>query len=493
MKTLGHILNPLRLIQAKLPLETAISGISRDAQMVNQGEVFFAIRGAKVDSHLFIQDALERGAQAVIVDSPEAYEKHPRTVLVDNTRSQLAEAASAWFDFPTDKLKLIGVTGTNGKTTCSYLMREIWNNSQLLSGMIGTVETCIGKTCVPSQLTTPGPLELQKIFHDMNSAKVTHAVMEVSSIALDQNRVGGCQFQAGIFTNFTQDHLDYHGSFENYFQSKLKLFTDFGLPLGVVNLDDDWAKRVLVEGKAKQWLTFSLKDSSADFFAGSIEYSVKGTRAKIKTPKGNYPYESILIGSHNLYNALAVLATFYGLGGDFEQGLQVLSTAHGAPGRLERVMSGDKYPGIFVDYAHSDDALRNVLEALLRLKKPNGRMITVFGCGGDRDKTKRPKMASVVSSLSDLTVITSDNPRTEKPESILEEIEKGLLQNCKYHKEVQRKSAIEWALREAKADDLVLIAGKGHETYQIIGTTQFPFDDRKVVRDYYQNVQSGNN
>jgi len=460
VKTLGQILNPLRLAQTKPSLETVISGISRDAQTVKAGEVFFAIRGAKVDSHLFIGEALERGAQAIIVDSPEAFEKHPRTVLVDNTRSQLAEAASAWFDFPTDKLTLVGVTGTNGKTTCSYLMREIWDKSQLLTGMIGTVETCIGKTSVPSQLTTPGPLELQKVFYDMNQAKVTHAVMEVSSIALDQNRVGGCHFSAGIFTNFTQDHLDYHGSFENYFQSKLKLFTDFGLPLGVVNLDDEWAKRVLVEGKAKQWLTFSLKDPSADFFAESVECSVKGTRAKVKTPRGKYPYQSILIGTHNLYNALAVLATFYGLGGDLEQGLNILSTAQGAPGRLERVMSGENYPGIFVDYAHSDDALRNVLEALLKLKRPGGRMITVFGCGGDRDKTKRPKMASVVSALSDLTVVTSDNPRTEKPESILEDIEKGLLPNRPYHKEVQRKVAIEWALREAKSDDLASHRGE---------------------------------
>ena len=476
----------------KVPLETPVSGISRDAQSVGPGEVFFAIRGAKVDSHQFIEEALRRGAKAVVVESPEAYDKHPLTVLVDNTRSQLAEAASAWFDFPTDKLTLVGVTGTNGKTTCSYLMREVWDKSRLMSGMIGTVETCIGSARIPSQLTTPGPLELQKIFYDMNLAKVTHAIMEVSSIALDQNRVGGCHFQAGIFTNFSQDHLDYHGSFENYFQSKLKLFTDFGLPLGVVNLDDDWAKRVLIEGKAKRWLTFSLKDSSADFFAGSIECSVKGTRAQLKTPTGSYPYESILIGSHNLYNALAVLATFYGLGGDLEQGLIALRTAQGAPGRLERVMSGEKYPSIFVDYAHSDDALRNVLEALLKLKKPNGRMITVFGCGGDRDKTKRPKMASVVSSLSNLTVVTSDNPRTENPDSILADIEKGLLPNCRHHKEVQRKAAIEWALREAKSDDLVLIAGKGHETYQIIGTTQFPFDDRQVVRDYYENVQSGN-
>jgi len=492
VKTLGQILNPLRLTLSKVSLEVAISGLSRDARTVREGEVFFAIKGATVDSHSHIEEALKNGAKAVVVENPEAYEKFDRAVLVDNTRSQLAESASAWYGYPTDQFVLVGVTGTNGKTTCSYLLREVWENAGFLSGMVGTVETCIGKNCTPSQLTTPGPLELQKLFSEMHLSKVSHAVMEVSSIALDQSRVGGCQFQAAIFTNFSQDHLDYHGTFESYFQSKLKLFTDFGLPLGVVNLDDAWAKRVLIEGKAKQWLTFSLKDPSADFYAGSIDCSVSGTRATVKTPKGNYSYQSILIGDHNLYNALAVLATFYGLGGSIEQAIKILSFAKGAPGRLERVMSGKTYPGIFVDYAHSDDALKNVLEALLKLKKNTGRIITVFGCGGDRDKTKRPKMAAVVSSLSDLTVVTSDNPRTENPEAILEDIKKGLASDCHYHLEVQRKAAIEWALSQAGPEDLVLIAGKGHETYQIIGTNQFPFDDRKVVRDYYQNVQPSN-
>ncbi|MFM8268981.1 MAG: UDP-N-acetylmuramoyl-L-alanyl-D-glutamate--2,6-diaminopimelate ligase [Pseudomonadota bacterium] len=492
MKTLGRILNPLRFTRTKVPLETPITGIARDAQKVRPGEVFFAIRGAKIDSHLFIEEAMRNGAAAIVVESHEAYEKFDQTILVDSTRSQLAESASAWFNQPTHHLKLVGVTGTNGKTTCSYLLREIWEELGIKSGMIGTVETCIGKNCRPSQLTTPGPLELQGMFFEMNQELVTHAIMEVSSIALDQNRVGGCEFQAAIFTNFSQDHLDYHGTFENYFQSKLKLFTDFGLPLGVVNLDDEWAKRILIEGKAKRWLTFSLKDPSADFFADLVECSVGGTQAKLKTPQGFFSFSSTLIGSHNLYNALGVLAAFYGLGGNLEQGIKILNSARGAPGRLERVMEGDHYPSIFVDYAHSDDALRNVLETLLKLKKKRGKIITVFGCGGDRDKTKRPKMASVVSSLSDLTIVTSDNPRTEKPETILEDIEKGLLPNCRYHKEVQRKPAIEWALSQAKPEDLVLIAGKGHEMYQIIGTTQFPFDDRIVVRDYYRNVQSDN-
>ena len=236
-------------------------------------------------------------------------------------------------------------------------------------------------------------------------------------------------------------------------------------------------------------LTFSLRDSSADFYASHFDFSVAGTKAKIKTPKGIQNFDTTLIGAHNLSNALAVLAISYGLGMEAGPVLQTLRTARGAPGRLERPVFGNEYPAVFVDYAHTDDALKNVIEALLKLKKTKSRLITVFGCGGDRDKTKRPKMGQVASSLSDLCVVTSDNPRTEDPIAILKDIQGGLVTGARCHLEANRKNAIEWALAEAKPEDIVLIAGKGHETYQIIGTTQFPFDDRKVVRDYYGYVE----
>lgn len=489
MKSLSYILNPLRIKGNKLPESLSIKGVSQKADSVQSGQAFFAIRGTQVDGHTFIQKALDRGAAVVVVDNEEAFKKYPQTVWVDCTRSQLAEAASAWFDHPTEKFSLVGVTGTNGKTTSSYLLREIWENIGLKTGMVGTVETLIGKEKFTSTLTTPGALELQGIFSKMVDAQVTHAVMEVSSIALDQKRVGGCHFKVGLFTNFTQDHLDYHGTFENYFEAKLKLFRDFGLPLAVLNLDDEWVRRVLVQGKAKQTLSFSLSDPSADFYAENIHFSVSGTTAKIKTPSGHFDYRSSLIGAHNLANGLGALATIYGLGQDFPHAVRALEKAQGAPGRLERVMQGEKYPSIFVDYAHTDDALRRVLEALRKLKndKGSGKIITVFGCGGDRDKTKRPKMAEAASSLSDITVVTSDNPRTENPEKIIEDICKGLNPGKSIHCETLRKKAIEWALSQANPQDVVLVAGKGHETYQIIGTTQFPFDDRQVVRDYYKS------
>jgi UDP-N-acetylmuramoyl-L-alanyl-D-glutamate--2,6-diaminopimelate ligase len=352
--------------------------------------------------------------------------------------------------------------------------------------MIGTVETCIGEECAPSQLTTPGPLELQKTFHQMVEKKLDRAVMEVSSIALDQKRTAGTRFQAAIFTNFSQDHLDYHKSIENYFQSKLKLFTDYGLPLAVVNLDDEWSKRILIEGKAKRFLTYSLKDPSSDFFAGRVSRSLKGISTEIKTPVGSFPFSTQMFGEYNLYNLLAVLSVFYGLEGKCESALAILEKAVAAPGRMERVMEGDLYPNIFVDYAHSEDALRNVLESLKLFKSKHGKLITVFGCGGDRDKSKRPRMGKVVSQLSDLIVLTSDNPRTENPEHILDEIQTGINGEVQIYRETLRKSAIEWALSQATPNDIVLIAGKGHETYQVIGSEQFPFDDRQVVRDYYK-------
>lgn len=490
MKTLGQILNPLRILGNHPSLDIPVSGISVKAQRVEPQQVFFAIKGAQFDSHSLVRQAIEQGAAAIVVEDPNIRDQYPdRTVVVDCTRSQLAEAASAWFDAPSEQLNLVGITGTNGKTTCSFLLRKVWEESRLVTGLIGTVETTIGKRRLNSVLTTPGPLELQAILKEMVDDKVSHAVMEVSSIALHQKRVLGCRFTAGIFTNLTQDHLDYHGTLENYFNCKLQLFTDFGLPLAVINIDDEWCRRVLVQGRAKRVLTFSLRDATADFYAEPLNISVDGTEARIKTPLGVVHYQTALMGAHNLSNLLAVLATHYGLGGNLQEALNALQSASGAPGRLERVMFGSSYPKVFVDYAHTEDALENAIQALLKLKSKKSRLITVFGCGGDRDKTKRPHMARVASSLSDLTVVTSDNPRTEDPDSILSDIRTGILSSAHCHFEVNRKSAIEWALREANSEDLVLIAGKGHETYQIIGTTQFPFDDREVVREYYLNAQ----
>lgn len=489
MKRLGELLNPLRIKASKVSLDSPISGLNIKAQEIQKNELFVAIQGSSFDSHTLVPEALERNAAAAVVQSQDAFESNPRTILVDCTRGQLAEAASAWFGHPTDQFSLIGITGTNGKTTSAYLMRQLWTQLGKINGMVGTVETCIGQECFSSQLTTPGPLELQSTFARMVQQRVDSAAMEVSSIALDQKRTGGCHFAAGLFTNFTQDHLDYHHTLENYFQSKLKLFTDYGLPLAVVNWDDPWAKRVLVEGRAKRTLTFSLVDRTCDFFAAKIVCSVRGTESEIKTPQGDFKFYSPLIGQHNLQNILGVLAVFYGLGEKCETVLQGLSKATGAPGRLERVMTGKGYPSIFVDYAHTEDALKNVLQSL-RLFKPNSsRIISVFGCGGDRDRLKRPKMGGVVSSLSDITVVTSDNPRTEEPQKIIDDIKEGLLPQAKVYFEVNRKKAIQWALKEAHPDDLVLIAGKGHETYQIVGTTQFPFDDRQVVRDYYSHAE----
>jgi UDP-N-acetylmuramoyl-L-alanyl-D-glutamate--2,6-diaminopimelate ligase len=356
-----------------------------------------------------------------------------------------------------------------------------------ITGLIGTVSNKIGQEVVVSNLTTPGPIELQALFHRMVQRKVEFCSMEVSSIALDQSRTQGSKFQVGVFTNFTQDHLDYHLDMDKYFQAKLKLFTDYSLPCVVVNLDDDKANKILAASPNSKKLSFSLKRKEASFYVLQASFKKTGTIAKIQTPQGPFEIVSPLIGPYNLMNILGTLGTIHALNQDLALAVKSLETATGAPGRLERAVVGDCYPNIFVDYAHSEDALENVLQALDKLRGDSGgKIITVFGCGGDRDKSKRPKMARAASSYSDITIVTSDNPRTEDAESILNDIEPGIdREKTIYHREVNRREGIYLALKLAQPADIVLIAGKGHENYQIIGTQKQDFDDRQVVKDYY--------
>lgn len=464
-----------------------VSRITNDSNAVEPGDLFFAIKGTKVDGHKFIKKALEKGAVAAIVENPKAFKSEPKSVLVKSARKALGEASAILRQNPSENFRLVGVTGTNGKTTTTYLLKEVWEKLGETVGLIGTVENQIGPLHEPSALTTPGPLELQTLFSRMRENAVTRAAMEVSSIALDQYRTAGTRFEVAIFTNLTRDHLDYHGTFKKYLAAKLKLFRDYNIPFAVVNLDDDYSKDIIQAANGSRVITFAVEDSKADFHVVSAHYGKSSTIAEIETPKGKMKLRTALIGKHNLANCLGVVAACYALGHPISKVIAALKTAKGAPGRLERVMSGNRFPHIFVDYAHSDDALKNVLGSLHDLRlSTSGRIITVFGCGGDRDKTKRPKMAEVVSSISDVTIATSDNPRTENPELILDEIEKGIVvEKTRYHREVNRREAIFWALKHANPEDVVLVAGKGHENYQIIGEEKFPFDDREVIRDYY--------
>jgi len=490
LKTLETLIYPPEILAQKgIAKGFPLSGITDDSRRLDRDVLFFAVRGTKSDGHAFVGEALSRGAVPV-VDRLDVFEELPVGVLVKSTHRALALGTSRWLGNPTLSLNVVGVTGTNGKTTTTFLLGQIWKAMGLVCGVVGTVECQIGDRRYPATHTTPSAAQLQGWFKEMADEKVSHAALEVTSIALDQERVTGTRFQVGLFTNLTQDHLDYHKDFENYYLAKLKLFREFELPYGIFNVDSDWGIRLKKESSANTKFSFSLLDPLADFFPRSAHFDRKGIHAICATPVGDIEVKSPLIGKHNLANALGTIAVIHALGQDVRRAAVILAESPGAPGRLERVAQGEGRANIFVDYAHTSDALKNVLNSLRELRgEAPGRIITVFGCGGDRDRGKRPLMAKVASELSEVTIATSDNPRTEDPDLIIDQIEDGIDRtHTSYHREVNRRSAICYALSIAGPEDLVLIAGKGHETYQIIGTEQFPFDDRQVIRDYYRIV-----
>lgn len=487
MKRLREILTGVKEWGAVSP-ETAVTSLTTDSRDAGPGALFFAVRGHRADGHAFAESALQRGAAAVVVDRPDMARHLSRSILVGNSRLALALAAARWHESPSTRLSLVGVTGTNGKTTSTHLLHHVWRRLGLVPGLVGTVAYHIAEERRESRLTTPGPLELQALLAEMVSRGVTHAAMEVSSIALDQDRVAGTRFSVALFTNLTLDHLDYHGTLEAYFEAKRRLFRDLDPRAAVVNLDDAAGERLFRETSAPEKLGFSVSGKTADFTIEEASFTADGLFARGRSPSGVFRIEAPLLGRHNLANCLGVVASCHALGIPARDAALALSDSKGAPGRLERVELGEGRPRVFVDYAHSPDALESVLGILTEIRngQGRGRLITVFGCGGDRDRAKRPHMARAVSSWSDVTVATSDNPRTEDPEAILDELEAGIRrERTRYVRRASRREAINEALALASEDDIVLIAGKGHETYQIIGDRKLPFDDRAVVREYF--------
>ncbi len=484
LKVLHTLLRPDAVLATKAPAATPVRGIAQSLEGVKPGFLFFAIKGSKADGHVYAAEALTRGASAVVVEDRSVYDASDKTILVDSTRERLGEAVSRWFEEPSRSFELVGVTGTNGKTTSTFLLDEVWRAAGKKTGLIGTVEYRVGKLQYPAPLTTPDAPTLQELFAQMRDQEITHVAMEVSSIALHQSRVAGSYFEAALFTNLTPDHLDYHGSMENYQLAKQRLFRDYAPAISVFNWDDGATRALRAAAKSRVVFTFSTHSRDADFSADSIVLSPQGIRAIVHTPFGTKNFDTGLMGLHNLSNCLGVLGVEMAMGAKLDETLERLRLAVGAPGRLERVAAGGGRPAIFVDYAHTEDALRNVL-ASLRKVQTQGKILTVFGCGGDRDRGKRPKMAAVAAELSDFTIATSDNPRTEDPEKILDEVQTGFSAGAAWLREVDRRKAIGIVLERARPDDIVLIAGKGHETYQILGSTKVPFDDREVIRDYY--------
>jgi UDP-N-acetylmuramoyl-L-alanyl-D-glutamate--2,6-diaminopimelate ligase len=442
-----------------------------------------ALRGVHTDGHHFLGDALDRGATVLVVEEfPAALQERVQqtgctVVQVPNSRQAFGLLASAYYGHPGRHLRLIGITGTNGKTTTSYIIESILQAAGKAVGVIGTVSYRLGTATLPASHTTPDALELHQLLAQMVEANLDYAVMEVSSHALDQERVWGCRFEAAVFTNLSRDHYDYHGTAEAYFAAKARLFQDLPAVWHVLNLDDAYGQRLLSMSRARL-LTYGL-EGEATCKPSAVHHALDGIRFTLSTTKGQLEITSPLVGRHNVYNLLAGIAVAIALDIDAEAITQGIAQLHRVPGRLERVEGGQDF-AVFVDYAHTPDALEQVLQ--LVQAETTGRLITVFGCGGDRDPGKRPLMGQVATRLSDYTIITSDNPRTEDPQHIIDEIITGVHSAADYVALPDRQEAIAHAIAMAQPCDTVVIAGKGHEDYQILGQTRRHFDDCAVAQ-----------
>lgn len=478
MKTLSEIINGIPDKKIIGCAETLINGIAYDSRQAGKGFLFVAIRGQRLDGHRFIADAVKRGASAVISEMP-VVDMNITQVIVPDAREAMARAAVSFYGEPCKNMTLIGVTGTNGKTTTTYLIESMLKAAGLEAGVVGTINYRYRDTIVEAPHTTPESPDLQKIFKEMADGGTTHCVMEVSSHSLSQKRVDGARFVGAVFTNLTQDHLDYHGTMEEYFESKSRLFTDLAAGengFSVINVDDKWGRR-LSERVRGRIFRYSLS-GSAEIEPAKVACSEKGIEAVISTPVGEVKVSSFLLGEYNLQNIMAAVGAGIGLGLDKQAIEQGIANLKRVPGRLERIVSDNGFQAV-VDYAHTGDALERVIKALRPLAK--GRLVTVFGCGGDRDRGKRPIMGEIATRLSDFAIITSDNPRSEDPMEIIKEIETGVI-GGNYAISPDRHEAIKAAVNMADANDIILVAGKGHEDYQIVGDEKFYFDDTEEIK-----------
>ncbi len=470
---------------AGLGREGEVSAVVYDSRRVVSGSVFVALRGLKADGVEFVPQAASRGAALVVSESPRPESITTPWLLVSDARLALALLADAFYDRPSQRIRVVGVTGTNGKTTTAYLLSSMLDATGLKAGLLGTVTYRLGGEEREASRTTPEAPDLQQLLAEMIRQGCRSAVMEVSSHALALKRVDGMRFAAGVFTNLTRDHLDFHEDMETYFQAKRRLFEMLPADApGVINLDDPRGP-ALVE-VCRRPVTFAIS-RPADVTPGPLQITLSGLTFDIRTPRGTVAVQSKLVGRPNVYNILAAAATFMALNLPLEAIAEGVRRLPGVPGRFEVVSAPDDEVTVVVDYAHTDDALRNLLETARPLSPR--RLITVFGCGGDRDRTKRPLMGMVAARLSDVVVITSDNPRSEEPQRIIDEIKRGIPAGSQpggrapeIFATVDRREAIEQAVEQGQPGDVVLIAGKGHEKYQQIGDRVLPFDDGAVAR-----------
>jgi UDP-N-acetylmuramoyl-L-alanyl-D-glutamate--2,6-diaminopimelate ligase len=483
------------ILEQRDGLDRLVTAVTDDSRAVTAGSLFVAVQGERVDGHAFVSQAVQAGAIAIVVQGSVEPESIPLVRVADSRRA-LGLIASRFYGDPSAQLTMIGVTGTNGKTTTTYLCKALLEGIGRRVGLIGTVAYQIASETISASHTTPGALELQGLLAKMRDAGLNSVVMEVSSHALAMDRTVGCEYDVAVFTNLTQDHLDYHGTMEEYFQAKMRLFTGLGTgkktsQRAIVNMDDPYGSKVRAACRVPVW-SYAV-NSRAELKAEQVRLSMGGTTFTAATPAGSFTVESRLVGEHNVYNLLGAIGVALHAGATCEQVREAVENVANVPGRFERVSAGQDFT-VVVDYAHTEDALVRLLAAAQALK--THRIITLFGCGGDRDRGKRPKMGRAAVEHSDVVVLTSDNPRTEDPMAILREVEVGIrdaLQrrgHVEYHLVPDRREAIRVAVRLARTGDILLIAGKGHEDYQIIGTKKFHFDDREVAREAIQQLRN---
>ena len=472
---LKELLSGIGILAATAPLEMEIGGVSYDSRSTAPGDLFVAVTGYETDGHAYIGAAAARGAAAVLCE--HAPETEIPYVQVENSRRALAILGLNWFGRPAEQMVMTAITGTNGKTTSTYLLKSILEQKlHAKVGLIGTNQNMIGQEILPTERTTPESFEVQRLFRRMADAGCTHVVMEVSSHALYEDRVYGVHFDVGVFTNLTQDHLDFHKTMEQYCDAKAILFRNCGV--GIYNADDPWAERLLQDASCRR---FSYaEDAEADLRAVHIELAADHVAYDAVSAEGTQRVRVGIPGRFTVYNTLDALAAAHVLGVSYADGADALARTPGVKGRVEVIPTPGKEYTILIDYAHSPDGLENVLKSARGFAK--GRVVAVFGCGGDRDRTKRPKMGRIAADNADFVIVTSDNPRTEVPGEIIREILAGMYGTATPYAVLEnREDAVRYAMDHAEKDDVIVLCGKGHETYQVVGHEKHHLDEREVV------------
>ncbi len=486
---LSRLINSIRAISVTGEVERKdISGIEYDSRRVRSGSIFVAIKGFSTDGHRYIQQAISNGAVVVVVEDdtsiPNDLIKHQRLtkIYVENSRTALAALAHAYYKEPSEKLKILGITGTNGKTTTTFIIKYILESLGHKTGLVGTIANYIGSEQIESSLTTPESSDLMKLLFDMHQAGCEYAVMEVSSHSLQLGRVSALNFTGALFSNITSDHLDFHGTFDNYLAAKKILFDNLKEEaFAVYNCDDPSSAKLI--GDCGAMKSSYGTASSADFRLSDIKFDMRGTDFTINSSSGNYSVHVPLVGAFNAYNAACAFTAVTRLGIDPVESVKLLASVPHVPGRFEIVRKNEKYA--IVDYSHTADSLEKTLQNIREIVGKSRKVYTVFGCGGDRDATKRPIMGKIASDLSDHVVITNDNPRSEDPEKIINDIKRGITKD-NYVSIVDREDAIKHAIKESEKDAIILIAGKGHERYTIEKGVKSYFSDKETAEKYLE-------